>query len=314
MAIDNGKPLVSIFCLTYNHAPYIRQCLDGFLMQKATFTYEVIINDDASTDGTTEIIREYEEKYPDIIKPIYHEENLYSKGERGFWNRYCLPRSKGKYVALCEGDDYWIDPYKLQKQVDLLENNVDYGLIHTLANVYDVSKKQVLKKKIGGSGNSFKELLYSSNIATLTTCFRREFLSSYIKEVCPFSRNWGMGDYPLWLWISLQSEIAFLPEVTATYTLLPESASHSKDYNKVILFRFSSYEIASFFAFQYLEEDDIRSFINKRFSFLLYSIVVHRKFRMLSLLCILFDTHVHYLSCINRVLYFSIGKICRIVF
>ena len=313
MAIDNGKPLVSIFCLTYNHAPYIRQCLDGFLMQKTTFVYEVIINDDASTDGTTEIIREYEEKYPDIIKPIYHEENLYSKGERGFWNRYCLPRSKGKYVALCEGDDYWIDPYKLQKQVDLLENNVDYGLIHTLANVYDVSKKQVLKKKIGGSGNSFKELLYSSNIATLTTCFRREFLSSYIKEVCPFSRNWGMGDYPLWLWISLQSEIAFLPEVTATYTLLPESASHSKDCDKVVLFRFSSYKIALFYANCYLEKEDRKQFINIKFCQLLLSIVKHRDLKMILLLLDEFSKYRKILYFGNKIL-FALLRVCGTVF
>lgn len=118
-------PIVSICCLTYNHSPYIRQCLDGFVMQKTTFPVEVLIHDDASTDGTQDIIREYECKYPDLIKPIYQTENQYSKGVKVSLV-YNYSRVRGKYVALCEGDDYWTDPYKLQKQVDFLENHPDY--------------------------------------------------------------------------------------------------------------------------------------------------------------------------------------------
>lgn len=119
-------PLVSICSITYNHAPYIRQCLDGFLMQKTKFRYEIIIHDDASTDGTTEIIKEYAEKHPDLITPIFQKENQYSKGIRGMFPRFCFPHAKGKYIALCEGDDYWTDPLKLQKQVDFLEANPDF--------------------------------------------------------------------------------------------------------------------------------------------------------------------------------------------
>ena len=119
-------PLVSICSITYNHAPYIRQCLDGFLMQKTKFRYEIIIVDDASTDGTTEIIKEYAEKHPDLITPIFQKENQYSKGIRGMFPRFCFPHAKGKYIALCEGDDYWTDPLKLQKQVDFLESHPDY--------------------------------------------------------------------------------------------------------------------------------------------------------------------------------------------
>lgn len=119
-------PLVSICSITYNHAPYIRQCLDGFLMQKTKFRYEIIIHDDASTDGTTEIIKEYAEKHPDLITPIFQKENQYSKGIRGMFPRFCFPHAKGKYIALCEGDDYWTDPLKLQKQVDFLEANPEY--------------------------------------------------------------------------------------------------------------------------------------------------------------------------------------------
>ena len=110
------SPLVSITCLTYNHAPYLRQCLDGFVMQKTSFPIEILIYDDASEDGTQDIIREYERKYPDLIKPIYQTENQYSKGVKVEFV-YNYPRAKGKYIAFCEGDDYWTDPNKLQKQI-----------------------------------------------------------------------------------------------------------------------------------------------------------------------------------------------------
>src|SRR5690606_15609661 len=107
---------VSICCITYNHEPFIRQCLDGFLMQQGDFEYEILIHDDASTDGTTKIIQEYELKYPEIIKPIIQTQNQYSQGVRGINFIYNFPRAKGEYIAMCEGDDYWTDPLKLQKQ------------------------------------------------------------------------------------------------------------------------------------------------------------------------------------------------------
>lgn len=136
-----NTPLVSICSITYNHAPYIRQCLDGFLMQKTNFKYEIIIHDDASTDGTTEIIKEYAEKYPDLITPIFQSENQYSKGVRGFYARFVYPLAKGKYIALCEGDDYWTDPLKLQKQVDFLEANPEYVMCTHMFKNYNESNK-----------------------------------------------------------------------------------------------------------------------------------------------------------------------------
>ena len=128
-------PLVSICSITYNHAPFIRQCLEGFLMQQTNFPIEIIINDDCSIDGTTEIIREYAEKYPDKIFPIFHEENLYSQGIRGMFQRFVFPKARGKYIAICEGDDYWTDPLKLQKQVDFLESHPDYSMCFHKAKI-----------------------------------------------------------------------------------------------------------------------------------------------------------------------------------
>jgi len=134
-------PKVSICCLTYNHEPFIRKCLEGFMMQKTDFSFEILIHDDASTDGTPGIIREYEAKHPDIIKPIYQTENQASKGIKNTLI-YQFPRVKGEYIAFCEGDDYWTDMYKLQKQVDFLDQNPDYTLCCHRYDTYDVEESR----------------------------------------------------------------------------------------------------------------------------------------------------------------------------
>lgn len=125
--MDNSSIMVTIRCLCYNHERYIRKCLEGFVMQKTNFRFEAIVHDDASTDKSADIIREYAIRYPDIIKPIYEQENLYSKND-GSLRRVMDSCTRGKYIAICEGDDYWIDPLKLQKQVDFLESHNDYSM------------------------------------------------------------------------------------------------------------------------------------------------------------------------------------------
>lgn len=246
--MNDKKPLVSIFTLTYNHALYIRQCLDGFIMQKTSFSFEVIVNDDASTDGTTDIIREYESKYPEIIKPVYHDENLYSKGEYGFWKRYCLPRARGKYIALCEGDDYWIDPLKLQKQVDFLEVNREYSMCCTdyyryIQNTgrllpYSLTDKHVI---------TTKDLMKYNMVATLTTLIRVEYLKEYSDVVVPRMPRFPMGDYPMWIWLSTKSPIYRMEERPAVYRVLDESASHSRDIYIKFRFMVGGYNIKIYF-------------------------------------------------------------------
>jgi len=118
---EQCPPLVSIVCITYNHERYIRDCLEGFLMQKTNFPIEILIHDDASTDSTADIIREYQKKRPDIIKPILQKENQYSKIGCGPIIKNIFSRCSGKYIALCEGDDFWTDQFKLQKQFDLFQ-------------------------------------------------------------------------------------------------------------------------------------------------------------------------------------------------
>lgn len=117
------KILVTISCITYNHENYITQAIESFLMQETNFDYEILIHDDASTDGTSDIIRRYQKAFPDVIKPIIQLNNQVSLGRSRIDYHYNHSRSKGKYIALCEGDDYWVDKRKLQKQIDYLENN-----------------------------------------------------------------------------------------------------------------------------------------------------------------------------------------------
>lgn len=125
--LDDREVMVTINCVTYNHAKFLRDALEGFVSQQTTFRVEAIVHDDCSTDGTTEILKEYAEKYPSIIKPIFEEENQYSKGG-GSLSQIMSMHRRGKYVAMCEGDDYWTDPLKLQKQVDFLESHPDYQM------------------------------------------------------------------------------------------------------------------------------------------------------------------------------------------
>lgn len=133
---DNQEPLVSVFCATYNHASYIKDAINGFLMQETNFSYEIVIHDDASTDGTTEILQDYEKKYPDLIKVIYEKENQYRKGNPVRFFYLLQKKLRGKYIALCEGDDFWIDSRKLQIQVDYLEENPDCQLtVHNAVKI-----------------------------------------------------------------------------------------------------------------------------------------------------------------------------------
>lgn len=245
--------LVSICSISYNHAPYIRKCLDSFLMQKTNFAFEVLIHDDASTDGTEEIIRGYEIRYPQMIKPLYEKENQWVKGRRGS-AIFNFPRAQGKYIALCEGDDYWTDPYKLQKQVDFLESNPEYVLVHTDADQhYSKTDKTIrafnLTKKITFPEDNIYELILKSryNIFTCTTLFRTEF----IKNLDFNMKSFLSGDTYLWLELARKGKFKYLNESTAVKRMLQESASQSKNMVNVIAFRKSLYKLFQFFIDKY---------------------------------------------------------------
>lgn len=140
---EGSHPLLSICCTTYNHETYIRDCIDGFLMQETSFPVEILIHDDASTDRTAEIVREYEKRFPRLIKIICQQENQYSQNRRVLG--FLLPLVRGKYIALCEGDDFWTDPQKLEIQTRFLEEHPDYVISGHDAYIGDEHGKMVRK-------------------------------------------------------------------------------------------------------------------------------------------------------------------------
>ncbi|MCD5989266.1 MULTISPECIES: glycosyltransferase family 2 protein [Pseudomonas] len=167
----SAPPLLSIVCPAYNQEDFIAQTLDSFLAQQTTFNFEILINDDASTDGTARIIAEYTQRYPHIIRPFYEQVNQFQHG------RPCVPglfaKARGHYIAYCEADDYWTDPHKLQIQVDFLEANRDYVMTYHDAMAFDKNGLRGIQLKGNlRSDASALDLQKARPISTLTVCFR----------------------------------------------------------------------------------------------------------------------------------------------
>ena len=205
--------LVSVLCLAYNHEDYIADAIESFLMQKTSFRFEVLINEDASTDRTAEIIKGYEKQYPDIIKPVYQTENQYSK-HVGIVRNILIPKAKGKYIALCEGDDYWTRPDKLQKQVDFLENHPEcYMCLHGADRVDAKTKKTISQKRLRKKWNNMSDAVGGIGrlVATNSMIFR--------KEIAPdFSVLFGpVGDYLYPIVAAKYGPVAYLDEIMSAY-------------------------------------------------------------------------------------------------
>ena len=210
---DINQPVVSVRCITYNHENYIAQALDGFLMQKTNFPFEVIVHDDASPDRTAGIVREYEKKYPAIIKAIYQTENQYSKRD-GTIARIMNEACKGKYIALCEGDDYWIDENKLQMQVDFLEKNPEYGMCFHNALKYDYTNN----RKFMFNDENFKELTLKNlilewHIPTASIVLLREVMDKKM----PAKGEYPQGDILFHLAGFDFGKIYYFPQIMSVY-------------------------------------------------------------------------------------------------
>ncbi|MDG5800313.1 glycosyltransferase [Marinilabiliaceae bacterium ANBcel2] len=207
-------PLVSISSITFNHASYIKDCLDGFLMQKTNFPVEILIHDDASTDGTSDIIKEYQEKYSHLFFPIIQTQNQYSHGIRGMSRRFNYPRARGKYIALCEGDDYWTDPYKLQKQVDFLEANPEYaGAAHQSRVMHQNSEKpESLFRNHIKTVIEMNEVLGDRLFHTASFMFRTEIVQN---NTLP--SNITAGDRALFMLVAAHGKIHYSNEAMCCY-------------------------------------------------------------------------------------------------
>lgn len=213
-----NKPVVSVCCITYNHENYIAKAIDGFLMQKSSFPFEILIRDDYSTDSTTNIIKHYVDKYPQLIKPIYEKENTYSKGV--FPMHQLFKIAQGEYLTPCEGDDYWTDPLKLQKQVDYLTNNPYYAAcFHDCMIIYEGRKSNQKNRLRIGNRNIVEDvdlisIINENNIAMASIMFK-----NFIQKTPKYRKETSKGDYALMIWIAEQGKIKYLPEVMSTYRM-----------------------------------------------------------------------------------------------
>lgn len=251
--------IVSVHCAVYNHAPYLRQCLNGIVMQKTKFNYEIIVHDDVSTDGSVEIIQEYIYKYPDLIKPIFEAENQYSKHD-GSVRRIMREASKGKYIAICEGDDYWSDPLKLQKQVDILENDASIGLVYSDFDLVDFNSNMLddtsAPKRICNIKQNFRHgyiydqlFNHSSNILSCTVLYRKNLITTE-----------PIIDHDLFMQISKVSKISFIDEKLAVYRINPKGMmlSDSERVSSYLFRTISNHMIDFYIQKNYIYNVDIK--------------------------------------------------------
>ena len=221
----NTDIVVSINTLTYNHEKYIAQCIEGILLQKTNFAFELLIHDDASTDKTADIIREYEKKFPLIIKPIYQTENQWAKGIKNSVT-YQYPRAKGKYIAICEGDDYWIDENKLQMQVDFLENNPEYtmcfhGADFDIIGDFDVPERL---KNIEDRDYTASEIFETWTIPTASVVYNKKVLDLPVINVDKVL----FGDIVIFEKCSHMGKIYGFSKKMSVYRIHDGGVSHNK--------------------------------------------------------------------------------------
>lgn len=207
--MNNLHPLVSVFCPTFNHENYIRECLNGIVMQKTAFQIEVIVQDDASTDKTLEIIEKYAKTHL-FINSVTHAENYFSKGRS--INEYLFQNAKGKYIAICEGDDYWTDPLKLQKQVDFMEANPEFSCC--FHDTYLKRGEEITTWRIYDK-EEFTILDTFSNIAlfhTSSILFKREalYLPAWFPKIVS-------GDMAIQSIVASKGKLKRIPEFMSVY-------------------------------------------------------------------------------------------------
>ena len=239
---------VSVLCATYNHEEYLRQTLDSFLNQKTDFPFEVLVNDDASTDSTGDIIREYAAKYPEVIRPFYQKENLYSR-RINLYDVVFFPACRGEYIAVCEGDDYWNDPEKLQLQVDWLDAHSEYSAcVHNSIGRFTDQPDKVLFAQDGDRDIPFEQVVQGMSHAYHTSSIlaRREFILNPPDYRDVAYHQGYFTDYAIGVRLGLSGKVRFLDRCMSVYRIGSNPSAWSRgvgqEYHK--LKRFVSGEIA----------------------------------------------------------------------
>nr|WP_314463547.1 glycosyltransferase [uncultured Clostridium sp.] len=209
--------MASINCVTYNHAAFIRQALDSFLMQKTDFDYEILIHDDASTDGTGDIIREYAKKYPDKIRPLIQTENQYSQGIDNISGAFNFPRARGKYIFMCDGDDYFDSPDKLQKQVDYMESHPDCTLCIHSAKIQLMGKavtERLMRPYRKTTVITPEEIIDKASGYAMSSM---AFPARLVKELPDYYTDCPVGDTPLQLMAAAKGYGYYMDEPMSVY-------------------------------------------------------------------------------------------------
>ena len=209
---------VAINCLVYNHEPYLRECLEGFAMQQTDFPFVAIVHDDASTDHSADIIREYAAKYPDIIHPIYETENQWRKADGSLRKIMdtAIEATGATYIALCEGDDYWTDPHKLQKQVDFLDTHPEYSICYHVCKTLINSTGEMMIETVQSIPNesTICDLSLGNYLQTLSVVYRYTDKIDHKRDIIG---PCFPGDYVLWMLLAEQGKIKRLDDVMGVY-------------------------------------------------------------------------------------------------
>jgi glycosyltransferase involved in cell wall biosynthesis len=223
---NNSEVMVSVCCMAYNHEEYISQTINSFLSQRANFNFEIVIHDDASSDETTNIIKKYYNEYSDIIKPIFQKENQYSKGKKIF--PFLSSYASGKYIALCEGDDYWTVPNKLQKQVEYMQENPECSLcFHASCVKQNEITSSYYRAASENTTFSLKEMLYYNGTMfhTISMLFRTEHVTS----LPSYYYDAPVGDLPLKIHLAMKGNLYYIDEVMSVYRSQIDGSWSSKN-------------------------------------------------------------------------------------
>lgn len=260
------QPIISVFIFTYNQEKLVSKTIESVLDQKTSYPYELIIAEDCSKDSTLKVCLDYQKKYPGIIRVVGNKPN---KGIIKNFHESISLYARGKYVAAVAGDDWWHDTGKLQKQVDFLENNPEYGMVFSDTLVYSEAKKKLLKYKPSNCPCSFKDLIIQNSISALTTCYRKDLFDRYVQEVDPIKEDFPGEDYPFWIWLSYNTKLYHIKLPLTTYRLQISSLSHSESKDRRLQFEIDRLNIKLFFYnFFNLDNKDILHDIYLRYYFL----------------------------------------------
>lgn len=267
-------PKIAVVVLTYNQEQFIEMTLDSILCQKTNYTYEIIIADDCSIDKTPDICRRYKEKFPDKIRLLLQNQN------QGLMKNYqdAMSLVRSEYVLECAGDDYWIDPHKIELQVSFLELNKGFGLVHTAYKLFNHSKNSFSTHMLYDANGitTFEELIHENRIGAVTVCFRYNLYCEYFESISPIEKGWKMEDYPFWLWLAKYSSIMYFTDITSVYRVIDNSISNQLVMEKKIDFRIQVFKIRQFFAEQYNFTDNLKSDFANHYLNLLNVFYQHR--------------------------------------